>query len=176
MDHNKIVTFYFKKGSKGVQNSEILHIGKVYRIVLSKFGAVSFLELIVLRAYGNMTTYFFNLLWCPWQIAQKMANKCRIPKFELSFLLSNFNAFWVTFESIQKMSFFDFIDVQFHCIWCPWQIAQKMANKCRIPKFELSFYYLILMLFELPLNQYRKWASLILSMYSSTVLNNYHYF
>ena len=116
MDHNKIVTFYFKKGSKGVKNSEILHIGKVYRIVLSKFGAVSFLELIVLRAYGNMTTYFFNLLWCPSQIAQKMANKCRIPKFELSFLLSNFNAFWVTFESIQKMSFFDFIDVQFHCI------------------------------------------------------------
>ena len=102
MDHNKIVPFYFKKGSKGVQNSEILHIGKVYRIVLSKFSAVSFLELIVMRAYGNMTTYFFNLFG----VRDKLYRK------------------WRTSAEFRNLNF--------------------------------PFYYLILMLFELPLNQYRK--------------------
>ena len=42
--------------------------------------------LIVLRAFGNMSTDFLYLLLFP-----KAANKSRIPKFELSYFTSNFN-------------------------------------------------------------------------------------
>ena len=42
-----------------------------YRIVLSKFYAISFFELIVMRASGNMITDFLHILWFPRQIVPK---------------------------------------------------------------------------------------------------------
>jgi hypothetical protein len=42
-----------------------------YRIVLSKFDAVSFFELIVMRASGNMITDFLHISWFPRQSVPK---------------------------------------------------------------------------------------------------------
>ena len=73
MDHKKMCHFISKRVQRSSKfwNFTNMEGTSNYRIVLSKFYAISFFELIVMRASGNMITDFLHILWFPRQIVPK---------------------------------------------------------------------------------------------------------
>ena len=103
-----------------------------YRIVLSKFDAVSFFELIVMRASGNMITDFLHISWFPRQSVPKEQTSTKFQN--LDFLI--FHLILMGFFSRKMLIFMSYlwIKIENELLW----FYRKWAvNVDQILKFRL---------------------------------------